>query len=94
MEFGHLMTDILVYASCKFEMYIFKIAIVISENIGIAFLYVLSIFLKYTGFVYRLKHFGMNIRVYYNGTESDLVLHCLPRPTDIKFTNEFVFDRN
>ena len=43
MEFGQLMTDILVYVSCKFEMYILKIAKVISENVRIAFLYVLSI---------------------------------------------------
>ena len=43
MEFGLLMTDIQVYVSCKFEMYIFKIALVISENVCIAFLYVLSI---------------------------------------------------
>ena len=46
MEFGHLMTDILVNVSCKFEMYIFKIAQVINENVRIAFLYVLSIYLK------------------------------------------------
>ena len=43
MEFGQLMIDILVYESCKFQMYIFKIAQVISENVRIAFLYVLSI---------------------------------------------------
>ena len=43
MEFGQLLIDILVYVSCKFEMYIFKIAHVISENVLIAFLYVLSI---------------------------------------------------
>ena len=43
MEFGLLMTDIPVYISCKFELYIFKIALVISENVRIAFLYVLSI---------------------------------------------------
>ena len=43
MEFGQLMIDILVYVSCKFEMYIFKIAQVISENVRIACLYVLSI---------------------------------------------------
>ena len=43
MEFGQLMTDILVNVSCKFEMYIFKIAQVINENVRIAFLYVLSI---------------------------------------------------
>ena len=44
MEFGQLMIDILVYVSCKFEIYIFKIAQVISENIRIAFLYVLRIY--------------------------------------------------
>ena len=44
MEFGKLMIDILVCVSCKFEMYNFKIAQVISENVRIAFLYVLSIF--------------------------------------------------
>ena len=46
MEFGQRMAgmaDILVYISCKFEMYIFKIAQVIGENVPIAFLYVLSI---------------------------------------------------
>ena len=43
MEFGQLMKDILVYVSCKFEVYTFKIAQVISENIRIAFLYVLII---------------------------------------------------
>ena len=43
MEFGQLMAVILVYVSCKFEMYIFEIAQVIGENVAIAFLYVLSI---------------------------------------------------
>ena len=43
MEFSRLITDILVNVSCKFEMYIFKIAQVINENARIAFLYVLSI---------------------------------------------------
>ena len=43
MAFGLLIADIPVYASCKFEMYIFKIALVISENVCIAFLFVLSI---------------------------------------------------
>ena len=43
LEFGPLMKDIPVYVSCKFEMYIFKIALGISENVRIAFLYVLSI---------------------------------------------------
>ena len=47
MEFGLLMTDIPVYVSCKFEMYIFKIALIKSENICIAFLYVLSIYLSF-----------------------------------------------
>ena len=42
MEFGQLMTDIRVYVSCEFEMYIFEIAQVIGENVPIAFLYVLS----------------------------------------------------
>ena len=45
MEFSQLITDILVNVSCKFEMYIVKIAQVINENIRIAFLYVLSIYL-------------------------------------------------
>ena len=44
MEFDQLMIDILVYVSCKFEMYSFKIAQVISENVHIVFLYVLSIY--------------------------------------------------
>ena len=44
MEFGQLMIDILVYVSCKFQMYIFKTAQVINENVRIAFLYVLSIY--------------------------------------------------
>ena len=43
MEIGQLMIYILVYVSCKFEMYIFKIAQDINENVRIAFLYVLSI---------------------------------------------------
>ena len=43
MKFGPLMIDILVYVSCKFQMDIFKIAQVISENVRIALLYVLSI---------------------------------------------------
>ena len=42
-KFGLLMTNILVYVFCKFDMHIFKIALVISENVRIAFLYVLSI---------------------------------------------------
>ena len=32
MEFGPLMIDILVYVSCKFEMYILKIALIITEG--------------------------------------------------------------
>ena len=46
LEFGQLMIDIPVCVSCKFEMYIFNIAQVISENIRIAFLYVLSICMR------------------------------------------------
>ena len=62
MEFGQLMTAILVNVSCKFEMYIFKIVQVINENARIAFLYVLSVFfdlvfclyLRYV--LFRCKH--------------------------------------
>ena len=43
MEFGQLMRDILVYVSCKFEMYIIELAQVNGENVPIALLYVLSI---------------------------------------------------
>ena len=43
MEFGKLMTDLLVDVSCKFEMYIFKIDQVINENVRVSFLYILSI---------------------------------------------------
>ena len=43
MEFSLLMTDIPVYVSCKFEMYISQIALDIRKNVCIAFLYVLSI---------------------------------------------------
>ena len=46
MEFGQLMAGILVYVSCKFGMYIFEIAQAIDENVPIAFLYVLSIFVE------------------------------------------------
>ena len=46
MEFGQRMADIIVYVSCKFEMYIFEIAQVIGDNVPIAFLYVLSIVLR------------------------------------------------
>ena len=49
MEFCLLMTGTLVYVSCRFDRYIFKIALVISENVRIAFLYVLSI-------VYTITH--------------------------------------
>ena len=43
MAFGLLMADIPVYESCKFEINILKIALVISKNVCIAFLFVLSI---------------------------------------------------
>ena len=55
MGFGQLLTDILVLVSCKFEMYIFKIAYVISENVRIAFLYVLSICMSLQGKVLRMS---------------------------------------
>ena len=47
MEFGQLMINLLVYVSCKFDLYILKIAKVIGENVRIAFLYVLSIHVVY-----------------------------------------------
>ena len=53
MEFGKRMKDILVNVSCKFEMYIFKIARVINENVRIAFLYVLYIFMWGINFMER-----------------------------------------
>ena len=59
MEFGKRMKDILVNVSCKFEMYIFKIAQVINENVRIAFLYVLSILMwgiKFHGEVRNSTH--------------------------------------
>ena len=43
MEFGLLMAGIPVYVTCELEMYIIKIALVISENVRVTFLYVLSI---------------------------------------------------
>ena len=46
-EFGQLMADILVYVSCKFEMYLYEIAQVSGKNVPIAFLYVLSIHAKF-----------------------------------------------
>ena len=46
MEFGQIMIDILVNVSCKFEMYIFKIAQVFNENVPIAFFDVLSIYMQ------------------------------------------------
>ena len=42
MESGVLVTDIPICVFCKFEMCIFKIALVIIENVRFAFLYVLS----------------------------------------------------
>ena len=50
MEIGQLMTDILVNVYCKFEMYIFKIAQVINENVRIAFLYVRGLLFKFVDF--------------------------------------------
>ena len=57
MEFGQLMIDILVYVSCKFEMCIFKIALVITEHVRIAFLYVLSIYkIEIQGLTFQMVH--------------------------------------
>ena len=39
MEFGLLMAGIPVYVTCELEMYIIKIALVISENVRIAFFF-------------------------------------------------------
>ena len=66
MEFRILMTDIPVYVSCKFEMYIFKIALVISENVCIAFLYVLSIYSKngFTGLYFIFVIFPQKHRLW------------------------------
>ena len=46
MKFSLLMTDIPVYVYCKFEMAIIKYAlhVVISKNVRITFLYILSIY--------------------------------------------------
>ena len=68
MEFGLLMTNIPVYISCKCVMYIFKIALVASEKVSIAFLYVLSIFwfrgqLKFVFFVVFFLLFLLNVPV-------------------------------
>ena len=64
MEFGQLMTDILVNVSCKFEMYIFTIAQVINENVRIAFLYVLSIFFAILPeFLHKLIIVWLSIRI-------------------------------
>ena len=56
------MRDIPVYVSCKFEMYILKIALVISENVRIAFLYVLSIY----GIKYVLNNENNDFCIYVN----------------------------
>ena len=45
MEFSQLIADIPVYESCNLKIYIFEIAQVIGENVPIAFLYVLSIYM-------------------------------------------------
>ena len=55
MACGLLMADIPVYVSCKFQMYIFKIALVISENVCIAFLCVLSIYPRHILRFFSLK---------------------------------------
>ena len=61
MEFGQLMIDILVYVSCKFEMYIFKIVLVVTESVRIAFLSVYSLpkIDTSTSYMYELAFFRM-----------------------------------
>ena len=54
MDFSQLMTDILVNVSCKFEMYILKIAQVINETVRIAFRYVLIICLVSLRYMFKL----------------------------------------
>ena len=44
MEFNLLVANVLFCVTCKFEMAIFKIVQVMTENIRFSFLYVLSIF--------------------------------------------------
>ena len=44
MEFNLLVVNMLFCVTCKFEMAIFKIAQVMTENIRFAFLYLLSIY--------------------------------------------------
>ena len=75
LEFGQLMVDIIVYVSCKFEMCIFKIAQVISENVQIAFLYVLSIYkdVKYFHNVGISRDF--NVFSYF---QENLLCYCWP----------------
>ena len=62
MTFGLKMADIPVYVSCKYEIYIFKIALVISENVYIAFLFVLSIC---SHCIYYYTVFSITVLYYY-----------------------------
>ena len=57
MEFGHLMTDILVlvYVSCKFEMYIFKIAVVVRRKCT----YCVSLCTEYIYFIFIFCIFAL-----------------------------------
>ena len=74
MEFGQLMIDILVNVSCKFEMYILKIAQVINENVRIAFLYVLSILTLLAG---TSNVMTMSVTVMYFSLEKILTLKAI-----------------
>ena len=65
MEFGLLMTDILINVSCKFGMYRFKIAQVISKNVRIAFLYVLNIYRQRKQALFSLHGIAANLLLYF-----------------------------
>ena len=91
MEFNQLMIDILVYVSCNFEMCIFKIAQFISENVRIAFLYVLSI--ESTHFNIRLSNTNKRnphseYRYTFVFTVYDTAYHLQFFPRDVQFATE------
>ena len=74
MDICQLMTDILVNVSCKFEMYILKIAKVINENVCIAFLYVLSMVLVVP---YLLSYYLLFCKHYYHVFIYICIFSCL-----------------
>ena len=64
------MIDIVVNVSCKFEMYILKIAQVINENVRIAILYVLSIYLL------CIKIVIINKNIFIYATKYKGIMYC------------------